>query len=83
MTFIIFIIICLAICIVILFVFFVFHSFYFHSQWDIRTTSPVKKVELESTVTSMELSTDLEVLVVTYGKTVAFYNPKRYVEFHV
>ena len=42
-----------------------------------RTSAVVKKVDFESTVTSMELSTDLDVLVVTYGKTVAFYNPER------
>jgi len=46
------------------------------SKWDVRTSTVVKKVDFESTVTSMELSADLDVLVVTYGKTVAFYNPE-------
>lgn len=48
-----------------------------HSQWDIRTASVVNKVQLDSKVTNMELSSDLESLVVTYDKTIAFYNPEK------
>lgn len=47
------------------------------SQWDVRTLSIANKVELDSSITNMQLSSDLEVLTVSYGKTVSFYNPER------
>lgn len=49
------------------------------SQWDVRTLSIANKVELDSSITNMQLSSDLEVLTVSYGKTVSFYNPERWV----
>lgn len=39
----------------------------------------VKTLTFDTSVSSMEYVVDGEVLVVTYGKTIAFYNALRYV----
>eukprot|EP00795_Rhopilema_esculentum_P005112 gene5112-232_t len=44
------------------------------SQWDVRSGSMVQQIQVDSKVTNMELSQDI--LIVTYGKTTAFYDPE-------
>ncbi|XP_014675749.1 PREDICTED: serine-threonine kinase receptor-associated protein-like [Priapulus caudatus] len=43
-------------------------------MWDVTTGTEVKKLDVPSNVTGMELSQDGEILTVTYSNTVAFYN---------
>uniref|UniRef100_A0A3Q2DG31 Serine-threonine kinase receptor-associated protein n=1 Tax=Cyprinodon variegatus TaxID=28743 RepID=A0A3Q2DG31_CYPVA len=42
--------------------------------WDSRSMEEVKTLMFETSVSSMEYVADGEILVITYGKTVAFYN---------
>ncbi|XP_031552246.1 serine-threonine kinase receptor-associated protein-like [Actinia tenebrosa] len=42
--------------------------------WDIRALENTKNVELQHAITSMELSADGNILLLTYGKTVSFWN---------
>ena len=45
--------------------------------WDTRTMSEVKKVDLPNSVSSMVLSKDGSVLVVSYAKTISFWDTER------
>eukprot|EP00794_Sanderia_malayensis_P012654 gene12654-13954_t len=45
------------------------------TQWDIRSLTVVNRLNVGSNITDMELSCDGQILTVTFGKTVAFYNP--------
>lgn len=45
--------------------------------WDTRNMTEVKKVDLPQSVTSMVLSKDGSILVVTYDRTISFWNPER------
>lgn len=45
--------------------------------WDTRTTSEVKKVDLPHSASSMVLSKDGSILVVTYAKTISFWDAER------
>ena len=47
--------------------------------WDTRNMTEVKKVDIPQSVTSMVLSKDGSVLVVTYDRTISFWNPERWV----
>lgn len=46
--------------------------------WDRNSTEVVKQLSFDMSVSSMEYIPDGEVLVITYGKTIAFYNALRY-----
>lgn len=43
----------------------------------------VKRLSFDTSVSSMEYVADGEVLVITYGKTIAFYNALRSTDFTV
>lgn len=43
--------------------------------WDVRTLSEVKKIELSSALTGMQLSQDKFTLIVTNGNKASFYDP--------
>ena len=45
--------------------------------WDTRTISEVKKVDIPHSASSMVLSKDGSVLVVTYAKTISFWDAER------
>ncbi|XP_022780810.1 serine-threonine kinase receptor-associated protein-like [Stylophora pistillata] len=45
--------------------------------WDTRNMTEVKKVEIPQSVTSMVLSKDGSILVVTYDRTISFWDPDR------
>ncbi len=45
--------------------------------WDVRSQEEVKKIELDSTSISMDLSQDGSVLVVTHQKATSFYDTSR------
>ncbi|MEQ2301588.1 hypothetical protein AMECASPLE_037637, partial [Ameca splendens] len=42
--------------------------------WDSRSMEEVKTLIFDTSVSSMERVADGEILVITYGKTIAFYN---------
>ena len=48
------------------------------SLWDRNSTDAVKTLSFDASPSSMELVADGEILVITYGKTIAFYNALRY-----
>ena len=48
-----------------------------NSLWDIRTGNCVNKLHLESPATSLELSQDGKLLVVSNGKLVSFVQPTK------
>lgn len=45
--------------------------------WDRNSTEVVKTLTFDASVSSMEYMADGEILVITYGKTIAFYNALR------
>lgn len=46
--------------------------------WDRSSMTEVKTLVFDMSVSSMEYVADGEILVITYGKTIAFYNALRY-----
>lgn len=54
------------------------HSVPLCRLWDRNSTEVVKQLSFDMSVSSMEYIPDGEVLVITYGKTIAFYNALRY-----
>lgn len=49
--------------------------------WDRTSMEEVKTLTFDTSVSSMEYVADGEILVITYGKTIAFYNALRYTAF--
>ena len=47
--------------------------------WDVRTMKEFKTLETGHSVSSMEISRDGSILVVTYGNEVSFWNTNRYI----
>lgn len=45
--------------------------------WDRTSMEEVKTLTFDTSVSSMEYLADGEILVITYGKTIAFYNALR------
>ena len=45
--------------------------------WDVVSMSEFKSVDIGHSITSMELSKDGTILVVTYGKVVSFWDTSR------
>ena len=46
--------------------------------WDTRSLSEFKSVDIGYPITSMEINRDGDVLTVTYGKVVSFWDTSRY-----
>ena len=49
-----------------------------HRLWDRTSMEEVKTLAFDTSVSSMEYVPDGEILVITYGKTIGFYNALRY-----
>lgn len=45
--------------------------------WDRNTKEAVRTLSFDASVSSMEYVPDGEILVITYGRTIAFYNAHR------
>ena len=45
--------------------------------WDTRTLEQVKKIDVGQSITSMELTRDGAILLVTYAQTVSFWDTER------
>ena len=57
-----------------------YKKYEFHFRvWDVRTLENTMNIEVVNPITSMELSLDGNVLVVTHGRTVSFWNAHRLV----
>ena len=56
---------------------FVFDSCLIFSLWDVRSREIIKKVKMDSPITSFDLSRDKSVLIVTHGKNVSFVDASR------
>lgn len=51
---------------------------YVSRLWDRSSMEEVKTLKFDTSVSSMECMADGEILVITYGKTIAFYNALRF-----
>ena len=50
--------------------------------WDRNIPEAVKTLSFDTSVSSMEYLADGDVVLITYGKTIAFYNAHRYSTIH-
>ena len=51
----------------------------FFRLWDRSSAEVLKSLSFDASVSSMEYIPDGQIVVITYGKTIAFYNALRYV----
>lgn len=58
-----------------------FNYLHLSRLWDRTSMEEVKTLTFDTSVSSMEYVADGEILVITYGKTIAFYNALRFILF--